>query len=40
MNESSSKKKKNPFDYVEKGDESQNNESKQNPFSLKDLDPD
>jgi len=28
MNESSSKKKKNPFDYVEKGDESQKNESK------------
>ena len=28
MNESSSKKKKNPFDYVEKGEESQNNENK------------
>jgi hypothetical protein len=28
MNESSSKKKKNLFDYIEKGDESQNNEIK------------
>jgi hypothetical protein len=28
INESSSKKKKNPFDYTEKKDETQKNESK------------
>lgn len=39
MNESSSKKKKKPFDYSDKGEQNLNNESKSNPFSLKNLDP-
>ena len=34
-----SKKKKKPFDYSDKGEQNLNNESKSNPFSLKNLDP-